>query len=177
MKQVILSIMLVLTATVGFAFEQDNKEEPTSRFILPPPQAVNWSKTVQCVAIASAVLFEERRETEDFDKPKLSGYIRKGTDRLRLWIEGSNLIVQVKEYKPDRYQINKRINKWLVASFYGGDWPVMYSITLDEGTGYAVWSLSEPRFYLGSEYPYSESIYLQCTNYSELPPSSLRRNK
>jgi hypothetical protein len=164
MKLIILSIILVLGVATAFAFGQDRTDEPTARFILPPPQAVSWSKPVECVAIATAGLYEERREKEDFDHPKLSGYMQKGIDSLSLWIEDKNLIVQVRDKKPDRYHVSRHMNKWLDASFYGADWPVSYSITLDERTGYAVWSLNEPRLYLASEYPYAQSVYMQCTN-------------
>ena len=163
MKRIILSIILVLSLPTGFAFGQD-KDEAAARFIMPPQQALSWSKPVKCIAIASAGLYEERRELEDFDHPKLSGYIKKGTDRLKLWIEGKNLIVQVGDMKPDRYLVSRHVNKSLVASFYGSDLPVAYFIVLDESTGYAIWSLNEPSFYLTSPYPYAQSVYMQCTN-------------
>ncbi len=164
MKRTISSIILVLSVATGFVFGQETKEEPTVRFVLPPPRTLSWSKPVKCTAIASAALFEEARDMKDFKNNKLSVYVKKGTDKLRLWLEGENLTVQVGEQKPDRYYVSRHINKWLVASFFGGDWPVAYSITLDENTGYAVWSLNEPRLYLASEYPYAQSVYMQCTN-------------
>ena len=164
MKRMILSILFVLSVATGFVFGQETKEEPTVRFVLPPPRTLSWSKPVKCTAIASAALFEEARDMKDFKNNKLSVYVKKGTDKLRLWLEGENLTVQVGEQKPDRYHVSRHINKWLVASFFGGDWPVAYSITLDENTGYAVWSLNEPRLYLASEYPYAQSVYMQCTN-------------
>ena len=164
MKRIMLSIILVLSATTGFAFGQDKKDEPIARFFLPPPHVLSWRKPVKCIAIATAGLFEERIERDDFDHPKLSCYLHKGTDRLNLWIVGKNLIVQARDQRPDRYHISKHINGFLVASFYGGDWPVAKIITLDESTGYAVWSLNEPRLYLASKYPYAQSVYMRCTN-------------
>lgn len=166
MKQIILGIILLLGVATAFASDQDKKDEPTARFTLPPPKAVNWSKPMKCVAIATAGLYEERREQEDFDHPKLSGYLQKGTDSLNLWIKGKNLLVQRygDKNKPDVYHISRNTKLWLVANFYGGDLPVSHSITLDKDTGYAVWSLNEPRLYLASEYPYAQSVYMQCTN-------------
>ena len=162
MKRMILSIILVLSLPTGFAFGQD---EAAARFIMPQQKALSWSEPVECIAIASAGLYEERRELEDFDHPKLSGYIKKGTDRLKLWIDGKNLMVQVGDMKPDRYLVSRHVNKSLIASFFGGvTIPVAYFIVLDESTGYAVWSLNEPSFYLTSPYPYAQSVYMQCTN-------------
>lgn len=162
MKLIIISIILVLG--VATVFGQDNQDKPTARFILPLPRALSWNKPVNCIAIATAGLYEERRENEDFDHPKLSGYMKKGTDSLNLWTEGKNLIVQVRDQKPYTYHISRHVNKWLIAIFSGGDLPVAYSITLDESTGYAVWLLNEPTFYLASKYPYAQSVYMQCTN-------------
>ncbi len=163
MKRIIFSIILVLSVPTGFAFGQDKQDEPSARFILPQQQALNLNKPVNCIAIASAGLYEEKRDVKDFDNPKLSGYIKKGTERLTLRIDGKNLIVQVRDMKPDRYHVSRHVDKWLVASFYGGNWPVAYFIALDESTGYAIWSLNEPSFNFSS-YPYAQSVYMQCTN-------------
>src|SRR5512146_674771 len=108
MKRMILNIILVLSLPAGFAFGQG---EADARFIMPPQQALSWSEPVECIAIASAGLHEERRELEDFDHPKLSGYIKKGTDRFNLWIDGKNRIVQAGDMKPDRYLVSRRVNK------------------------------------------------------------------
>ena len=164
MKQIIYSIILVLSLPTGFAFGQDKQDEPTARFFLPPQQALDWSKPVKCIAIAATGLYEEKRDMEDFDHPKLSCYVKNGTDRLTLRIDGKNLIVQVRDMKPDRYHVSRHVDKWLVASFYGSNWPVAYFIALDESTGYAIWSLNEPSYHLSSPFPNAQSVYMQCTN-------------
>ena len=165
MKRVIfLSVVLGLSVATGLAFGQEKKEEPTARFVLPPPQALTWSKPVKCTAIATAGLYEEAREMEDFKHNKLSVYVQKGTDRLRLWLEGDNLIVQVRDQKPDRYHVSRHLNQFLVAMHYGDLIPTAHSISVNEKTGFAVWSLIEPIFVPVSEYPYAQSVYLHCTN-------------
>jgi hypothetical protein len=164
MKRIILTVVLGLIGATGSAFGQEKKEEPAARFVLPPPGALNWSKPVKCIAIASASLFKEDREMEDFKHNKLSVYVKKGTDRLRLWREGDNLIVQVGDQKPDRYHVTGHQNDFLVAMHYGGLIPAAYSISLDEKTGFAVWSLNEPMLVPVSEYPYAQSVYMHCTN-------------
>jgi len=123
-------------------------------------------KPVTCAAIATTALFEERKDLEDFNKPKLSAKVEKGTDKLRLWLDGEILTVQVKDEKPDMYKVTGyNINGgWLVALHYGGLVPAAYSISLNISNGFAVWSLNEPIFVMGSLYPYTQSVYLYCTN-------------
>ncbi|MCX5845920.1 MAG: hypothetical protein NTW12_06125 [Deltaproteobacteria bacterium] len=164
MKRIVLSIILVLSVGTGFAFGQDKKDEPTARFVLPTKRALNWSKPVKCFAIASAALFKEDREMEDFKHSKLSIYVKKGTDKLRLWLEGETLTVQNGDQKPDRYQVSGHRNNFLVAVHYGGLVPAVNSIAVNEENGFAVWSLSEPMLVPVSEYPYGQSVYMQCTN-------------
>jgi len=164
MKRTILSIILVLSVATGFAFGQDKKDEPTARFVLPPKRALNWSKPVKCIAIASAALFKEDREMGDFKNNKLSVYVKKGTDKLRLWLEGETLTVQIGDQKPERYQVSGHRNDFLVAIHYGGLVPAACSISVNEENGFAVWSLSEPMLVPVSEYPYAQSVYMQCTN-------------
>jgi hypothetical protein len=164
MKRIVLSIMLVLSVGTGFAFGQDRKDEPTARFVLPPKRALNWSKPVKCIAIASAAMFKEDREMEDFRNNKLSVYVKKGTDKLTLWLEGESLTVQIGNQKPERYQVNGHRNDFLVAIHYGGSVPAANSISVNEENGFAVWSLSEPMLGPVSEYPYAQSVYMHCTN-------------
>ena len=115
-------------------------------------------------AIASAALFEQPLELGDFKHKQLNVHVKKGTDVLRLWLEGESLTVQVEDQKPDRYRVSGHRNGWLVAMYYGGLMPAAYSISLDERTGFAVWSLNEPMFFPASEYPYAQSVYMHCTN-------------
>ena len=164
MKRIILSVVLGFIVATDSAFGQEKKGEPTARFVLPPPQALSWGKPVRCIAIASAALFKEDREMEDFKDKKLSVYVRKGTDRLRLWLEGDNLIVQTRNEKPDRFHVTGHRNDFLVAMHYGGLIPAAQSISLDEKTGFAVWSLNEPMLVPVGEYPYAQSVYLHCSN-------------
>jgi len=79
-----LMISSFLTA-VGPAFGEEKKEQPALRFSLPPSNTLNWSKPVKCTAIASAALFEETPDMQDFKQAKLSVYVKKGTDKLRLY--------------------------------------------------------------------------------------------
>lgn len=164
MKRTLLSAVLVLTAVAGSAFAQEKKDVPTARFVLPPPRPLNWSKPVKCIGVASASLFKEDLESDDFNRHKLSVYIKKGADRLRLWLEGDNLVVQVGDQKPDRYHVTGHRNGFLVAIYYGGLIPAADSISLDEKTGFAAWSLNEPILVPVSEYPYAQTVYMHCTN-------------
>jgi hypothetical protein len=70
---------------------------------------------VECTAIVSAALYEEAQEMKDFKASKLSVYVKKGTDRLRLWLENEELIVQPGDQKPDRYRVSGHQNGFLVA--------------------------------------------------------------
>lgn len=155
---------LSLAVAIACAFAQGTNGEPTARFALPPPQVMSWNKPVKCKAIASASLSEEARDMEDFSHPKLSVYVKKGTDSMRLWLDGDNLIVQVGAQKPDTYHVSGHHNGFLVAVHYGGVVPTADSISLDEKTGFAVWSFNEPMLVPVSEFPYAESIYMQCVN-------------
>jgi hypothetical protein len=160
----LIGIMLVIGVVTGLAFGEDKKDKPTARFVLPPKQPMNWNKPVKCTAIASATLFEKARDMKDFKNNELSVYVKKGTDKLRLWLEGENLTVQVGDQKPDSYQVTGHQNKFLVAIHRGGIVPAANSITVNEENGFAVWSLSEPMLVPVSEYPYAQSVYMQCTN-------------
>lgn len=164
MERIISSVMLVLSLATGYAFGQETTGKPNTRFVLPPPRALSWSKSVKCVAIASATLFPETLTQGDFKQPKLTVRVTKGTDKLRLWFEGETLTVQIGDEKPDRYQVSGHRNEFLVAVHYGGLVPAAYSISLDERTGFAVWSLNEPMLVPVSEYPYAQSVYLHCSN-------------
>jgi len=166
-KRITSSVVLILSIVTGYAFGQE-KQGPSDghslKFELPPPRVLNLNKPVTCTAIASAWLLEQAREPEDFEHSKLYVEVKKGTDSLRLWLEGKTLIVQTGNQKPDRYRVSGRTNQWLIAMHYGGLMPAAYSITLDEKSGFAVWSLIEPIFFPVSVYPHAQTIYLQCIN-------------
>lgn len=170
MKKIALLAILCLCVTVSYAIgqeKQDTPDEYSIRFTLPPPKALDWLKPMKCAAIASTELVEQALEQQDFTEPKLTARVGKGTDNLRLWLDGDILILQAGNEKPDRYQVTGRRNKWLIAMYNGGEIPVAKSITLDGGSGFAVWSLSEPMLILfpgASKYPCVSSVYLQCTN-------------
>ena len=167
MKKIIILAMLFLTLAVSYAIAQEKQDTPdeySMRFTLPSPKDVNWLRPVKCIAIASTILVEQALEQQDFKTPKLTGKVGKGTDHLRLWLDGDTLILQSGNEKPDRYQVTGRRNKWLIALYHGGEIPVAKSFTLDERSGFAVWSLSEPMLFPGSEYPCVSTVYLQCTN-------------
>ena len=164
MKRIILSILLVLGIATGFAFGQDRTDEPTARFALPPKKGLNWSKPVKCSAIASAALFKEDREMEDFKNNKLSVYVKKGTDKLTLRLEGESLTFQLGDQKPQSYQVSGHRNDFLVAFHYGALVPAANAISVNEQNGFAVWSLNEPQLGPVSEYPYAQSVYMHCTN-------------
>lgn len=164
MVRILLIIMLFFIVTTSVAFGQDKKNEPTARFALPTKRPLHWNKPVKCIAIASVSLFEAVREMKDFDQNKLSVYVEKGTDELRLRLEGETLTVQNGDTKPDRYHVSGHQNKFLVAIHYGGLVPAANSISINEENGFAVWSLNEPMSIPMSEYPYAQSVYMQCTN-------------
>jgi hypothetical protein len=132
MKWLFMSIMLVVCVATGLSFGEDKKDIPTARFALPPQRPMNWNKPVKCTAIASAALFKEDREVKDFDNAKLSVYVKKGTDKLKLWLEGETLTVQVGDQKPDNYQVTGHQNKFLVAIHHGGIVPAANSIAVNE---------------------------------------------
>lgn len=164
MKGIVAILIFGLSMAIGSAFGEEKKDQPVLRLPLPPSQALSWSKPVKCIAIASASLFEETREMQDFKHGKLSVYAKKGTDRLKLWLENDELIVQPGDQKPDRYRVSGHQNGFLVAIHYGGLVPAAYSISVNEKNGFAVWSLSEPMLVPTSEYPYAQSVYMQCVN-------------
>jgi hypothetical protein len=168
MKIIIIIKILIICFAVGFAYGQDRGaiESKTIRFVMPPPKVLNMEKAVKCRAIATAAIFEEIKEQEDFDKPKLSAKVEKATDKLRLWLDGKVLTVQVRDEKPETYKVTGHNTNggWLVALHYGGLVPTAYSITLNINNGFAVWSLNEPIFIMGSLYPYAQCVYLYCTN-------------
>jgi hypothetical protein len=168
MKIIIIIMVLIICVTVGFAYGQNRGaiESKAIRFAMPPPKVLNMEKPVKCTAIATAAIFEERKELEDFDKPKLSAKVEKGTDKLRLRLDGKVLTVQVRDEKPETYKVTGHNTNggWLVALHYGGLVPAAYSISLNINNGFAVWSLNEPIFVMGSLYPYAQCVYLYCTN-------------
>ena len=164
MKGIVVILILFLSTSIGSAFGEEKKDQPVLRLSLPPSQALSWSKPVKCAAIASAALFEETREMQDFKNGRLSVYVKKGTDKLRLWLESDELIVQPGDQKPDRYRVSGHQNGFLVATHRGGLVPAAHSISVNEKNGFAVWSLSEPMLVPTSEYPYAQSVYMQCTN-------------
>jgi hypothetical protein len=163
-KRIFVILILCLSIAVSSASGEEKKVQPVLRLPLPPSQAISWTKPVKCTAIASAALYEEVRETEDFKTGKLSIYVKKGTDRLRLWLENEELLVQPGDQKPDRYRVSGHQNGFLVAIHYGGLVPAAYSICVNEKNGFAVWSLSEPMLLPTSEYPYAQCVYMKCTN-------------
>jgi hypothetical protein len=168
MKRIVIIVVSIIFVTVGFAYGQDIGaiESKAIRFAMPPPKVLNMEKPVKCTAIATAAIFEERKELEDFNKPKLSVKVEKGTDKLRLWLDGEVLTVQVRDEKPETYKVTGHNTNggWLVALNYGGLVPAAYSISLNKNNGFAVWSLNEPIFVMGSLYPYAQCVYLYCTN-------------
>ncbi len=168
MNRIVIIVVSIIFVTVGFAYGQDRGaiESKAIRFAMPPPKVLNMEKPVKCSAIATAAIYEERKELEDFDKPKLSAKVEKGTDQLRLWLEGKVLTVQVRDEKPEKYKVTGHNTNggWLVAMHYGGLVPTAYSISLNTNNGFAVWSLNEPEFIMGSLYPYAQCVYLYCTN-------------
>ena len=164
MKRVVIGAILSLSIAIGPIFGEEKKGEPTIRLLLPPPQTLNWSKPVKCTGIVSAALFEEARDMQDFKDNKVSVYVKKGTERLKLWLEGDTLIVQSGDQKPDHYRVSGHLNGFLVAIHYGGFVPAAHSISVNEKNGFAVWSLNEPMFVPASEYPYVQSVYMQCGN-------------
>lgn len=168
MKRIVIIVVSMMCISVGSAYGQDKGviESKAIRFIMPPPKVLNMQKPVKCTAIATAAIFEERKEQEDFDKPKLTAKIEKGTDKLKLWLDGEVLTVQVRDEKPETYKVTgyNTGGGWLVALHYGGMVPAAYSISLDINNGFAVWSLNEPIFVMGSLYPYAQCVYLYCTN-------------
>jgi hypothetical protein len=168
MNRIVIIVVSIIFVTVGFAYGQDRGaiESKAIRFAMPPPKVLNMEKPVKCTAIATAAIYEERKELEDFDKPKLSAKVEKGTDKLRLWLDGEVLTVQVGDEKPDTYKVTgyNTNGGWLVALHYGGLVPTAYSISLNTKNGFAVWSLNEPMFVMGSLYPYAQCVYLYCTN-------------
>jgi len=155
---------------VGSAIGEDKgaTNTKTIRFTMPQPKAVDMAKPIKCAAIASAAVFEERIDRQDFDNPKLTAKVEKGTDKLRLWLDGDVLTVQHRDEKPGTYKVTgyNASGGWLVALHYGGLVPAAYSISLNTKNGFAVWSLNEPMFVMGSLYPIGQSIYLYCTNES-----------
>ena len=165
MVKMILSILILgLGMIAGPVLGGEKKDQPVLRLALPPSQAISWTKPVKCIAIASAALYEETREMQDFKTGKLSVYVKKGTDRLRLWLENEELLVQPGDQKPDRYHVSGHQNGFLIAIHHGGLVAAAYSISVNEKNGFAVWSLSEPMLVPTSEYPYAQSVYMQCTN-------------
>lgn len=163
-KRILVILILSFSIAIGPAFGEEKKDQPILRLPLPPSQAISWSRPVKCTAIASVALFEETREMQDFKNSKLSVYVKKGTDRLKLWLESEELTVQIGDQKPNRYHISGHQNGFLVAVHYGGLVPAAYSISVNEKNGFAVWSLSEPMLVPASEYPYAQSVYMQCNN-------------
>jgi hypothetical protein len=161
-----ISVLLICSLGIAISpvFGEEKKDQPALRLPLPPAQALNWGKPVKCTAIASASLAEETREMKDFKNSKLSVYVKKGTDKLKLWLENDELIVQLGDQKPDRYRVSGHQNGFLVAIHYGGMVPAAYSVSVNERNGFAVWSLSEPMLVPTSEYPYAQSVYMQCVN-------------
>jgi len=160
----VMILSLCLAIAIGFAYGQEKKEEALVRFVLPPPKEVRLNKPVNCTAIASAALYEEARDMEDFKHNKLSAYIKKGTDKLRLWLDNNDLMVQVRDEKPDIYNVSGYRNGFMVAVHYGGSVPALYSISINEKSGFAIWSLIEPMFFPVSEYPFTQAVYMQCNN-------------
>jgi hypothetical protein len=163
-KMILSVLILGLGMVAGSAFGGEKKDQPVLRLALPPSQAISWTKPVKCTAIASAALYEEAREMKDFKTGKLSVYVKKGTDKLRLWLEDEELVVQPGDQKPDRYRVSGHQNGFLVAIHHGGLIPAAYSISVNEKNGFAIWSLSEPMLVPSSEYPYGQTVYIQCTN-------------
>jgi len=167
MKHVII-IISIICVTVGSGYGQDKGEIESKaiRFAMPPAKVLNMKNPINCTAIATAAIFEETKELEDFKKPKLSAKVEKGTDKLRLWLDGEVLTVQIRDAKPETYKVTGcNINGgWLVALSYGGLVPAAYSISLNINNGFAVWSLNEPMLVMGSLYPYAQCVYFYCTN-------------
>lgn len=166
-KKMFILGLLYFSTGISYAIAQDKPDTSdgySMRFTLPVPKTFDWLKPVKCTAIASTFLAEQTLENKDFKEPKLTAKVGKGTDNLNLWLEGNFLILQSGNEKPDRYQVVGHRNKWLIAVYHGGEMPVAKSITLDESSGFTVWSLSEPMLFPGSEYPCASTVYLQCTN-------------
>jgi hypothetical protein len=162
----ILAIIICTTAGLAYGQDKGKTDNKTIRFAMPVSKPLNMGKPVKCSAIASAAIFEERKEMEDFDKPKLSVIVSEGTDKLRLWLDGETLTVQVKDQKPETYKVTGYHIEggWLVALHYGGLVPAAYSISLNTKNGFAVWSLNEPIFVMGSLFPYTQCVNLYCSN-------------
>jgi hypothetical protein len=91
-KGIVVILIFGYSMAICSAFGEEKKDQPVLRLPLPPSQALSWSKPVKCTAIASAALFEETREMQKFKNGRLSVYVKKGTDKLRLWIESDELI-------------------------------------------------------------------------------------
>jgi hypothetical protein len=163
-KGIVVILILYLGVTIGSAIGEEKRDQPVLRLPLPSSRALSWSKPVKCTAIASAALFEETLETSDFKHGKLSVYVKKGTDRLRVSLENEDLIIQSGDQKPDRYRVSVHRNGYLVAIHHGAFVPALYSISVNENNGFAVWSLSESMLFPASQYPYAQSVYMQCTN-------------
>lgn len=167
MKRIVIITMIMCT-TVGLAIGEDKgvTNTKTIRFTMPPDKALDMSKTIKCAAIASATIYEQRIDIEDFKKPKLTAKVAEGTDKLRLWLDGDDLTVQVKDEKSDTYKVTgyNAGGGWLVAQHYGGLVPTAYAISLNTRNGFGVWSLNEPMLVLGSLYPFGEIVYLYCAN-------------
>lgn len=165
---IILSISIAVVVAGPASASQMNDDKPVLRLTLPPDKSISWNKPVKCSAIASAGMFQELRPGDE-KRPDalLSVYAKKGTDTLKLWREGGDLIVQAGagEEKPDRYRIVNHNRTMFVALFSGGELlPVAKTITINIDTGFAVWSLTEPLPFPVSPYPFAESIYLHCQN-------------
>ena len=161
-----LLVIMVLTGgllIIGCA--KDGSDQQTVRFVLPNAHPVDFSKPVKCTAIASTSMIEQKQEKKDFTHAKLTVKMGKGKDKLTLQLDGETLSVQaVESYPPDQYRVIAHRGGCLIATYYGGLMPVAKTVTVEEESGFAVWSEAEPVFFPVSSYPCASSVYFHCAN-------------
>jgi hypothetical protein len=136
------------------------------QFALPHSHALDSGKPIRCSAIASADLTVAPEQHN-----KLTASVQVAKEKLDLQVDGDTLFVLTIPIEKnavaiaDYYRITAQTSAWLAATvLHNDEMPRAYSMVVNKQNGFAVWSVTEPKYFPQSEYPYAETVYLTCKN-------------
>jgi hypothetical protein len=136
------------------------------QFALPHSHSLDPGKPITCSAIASANLAVAAEQHD-----KLTASVQGAREKLHLQVDGDTLFVLTSPVEKnavaiaDYYRITAQTPAWLAATvLHNDEMPRGYFIVVNKQNGFAIWSVTEPKYYPQSEYPYAETVYLTCKN-------------
>ena len=131
-------------------------------FPLPAQHRVKLTKSLDCRAIAGTSIGEKNGHLEAEASPGRDHFTVIRTGRF-LRVTAHHDVTQTGE-ETDLYLITGDTKDFISAVQGVKVFPVVHGLVINKRLGSAVWSESDAALILASDYPFSASVFLNCTN-------------